>query len=59
MTPANRNTAVEIAAAADLVAGYGPVKEAGAAAFRARVAELLPLLDAAPAPAGEKVAETA
>lgn len=32
--------AIELAAAADLIAGYGPVKEAGVAAYRARVAEL-------------------
>jgi indolepyruvate ferredoxin oxidoreductase len=49
-TPATLHTAVEIAAAADLVAGYGPVKEQGAAAFRARVAELLPELDRTPVP---------
>ncbi len=59
MTPANHNAAIEIAAAADLIAGYGPVKEASAAAFRTRVAELLPMLDAAALPVGEKVAETA
>jgi indolepyruvate ferredoxin oxidoreductase len=39
--------AVEIAAAADLIAGYGPVKDAGVTAYRARIAELLPKLDGA------------
>ena len=38
------HAAVEIAAAADLIAGYGPVKDDGVAKFRARVAELLPKL---------------
>jgi indolepyruvate ferredoxin oxidoreductase len=38
--------AIEIAAAADLIAGYGPVKEAGVEAYHARVAGLLPKLDA-------------
>ena len=33
--------AVEIAASADLIAGYGPVKDEGVAKFRARVADLL------------------
>ncbi len=51
ITPANLHTAVEIVAAADLIAGYGPVKEAGVEAFRARVAELLPKLDVAEAAA--------
>ena len=36
--------AIELAAAADLIAGYGPVKDEGVAKFRARVAELLPQL---------------
>ena len=44
VTPKTMATAVELAAAADLIAGYGPVKEAGVAAYRARVAELLPRL---------------
>jgi len=39
--------AIELAAAPELIAGYGPVKDAGVAAFRARVAELLPQLEAA------------
>jgi indolepyruvate ferredoxin oxidoreductase len=38
--------AVEIAAAAGLVCGYGPVKQAGVAAYRARVAELMAQLEA-------------
>ncbi|MBW8752753.1 MAG: indolepyruvate ferredoxin oxidoreductase family protein [Sphingomonadales bacterium] len=50
VTPATLHIAVEIAAAADLVAGYGPVKDQGVEALRARVAELLPLLDAEPLP---------
>jgi indolepyruvate ferredoxin oxidoreductase len=56
VTPATMHTAVEIAAAADLIAGYGPVKDAGVEAYRARVAELLPKLDAASA---ERVPEPA
>jgi indolepyruvate ferredoxin oxidoreductase len=45
VTSATLHTAIELAAAPELVAGYGPVKEAGVEAFRARVAELLPKLD--------------
>jgi indolepyruvate ferredoxin oxidoreductase len=44
ITPGNVPAATEIAAAADLIAGYGPVKEQGVEAFRARVAEMLPRL---------------
>jgi indolepyruvate ferredoxin oxidoreductase len=44
VAPASLHTATEIAAAADLVAGYGPVKEAGVAAFQARVGDLMPQL---------------
>jgi indolepyruvate ferredoxin oxidoreductase len=36
--------AIEVAAAPELIAGYGPVKEEGVAKFRARVRELLPKL---------------
>ena len=36
--------AIELAAARDLIAGYGPVKQDGVAMFRARVMELLPKL---------------
>ena len=46
VTGETMHTAVELAAAADLIAGYGPVKDAGVAAYRARVAELLPALGA-------------
>ena len=49
VTPASMHAAVEIAASVDLVAGYGPVKEAGVEAYRARVLELLPTLAAVPA----------
>jgi indolepyruvate ferredoxin oxidoreductase len=35
----------EVAAAPELIAGYGPVKQEGVAKFRARVAELLGELD--------------
>ncbi len=41
MTPEKLAVAAQIAAAPALVAGYGPVKEAGVAAYRARVEELL------------------
>ena len=37
--------AIELAAAPALIAGYGPVKEAGVAAYRARVVELRPRLE--------------
>jgi indolepyruvate ferredoxin oxidoreductase len=59
VTAASVHIAVEIAAAADLVAGYGPVKEQGVEAFRARTAELLPKLAAETATADERVSETA
>jgi len=49
VTPETLHTGIEIAASADLIAGYGPVKDAGVAAYRARVAEMLPALDSAPA----------
>ena len=45
VAPGQMHAAVEIAASADLIAGYGPVKDAGVEAYRARVAELLPKLD--------------
>jgi indolepyruvate ferredoxin oxidoreductase len=41
MTPERLDVATQIAAAPALVAGYGPVKEAGVIAYRARVEELL------------------
>ena len=47
--PETLHAAVEIAATGELITGYGPVKEQGVAAFRSRVAELLPRLEAAPA----------
>lgn len=58
VTPQTMTAAVEIAAAADLVLGYGPVKEAGVAAYRERVAALLPGLGAESA-STERVAEPA
>lgn len=39
------HAATEIAASADLIAGYGPVKDAGVAQYRARVAELMAKLE--------------
>ncbi|PEQ14243.1 pyruvate ferredoxin oxidoreductase [Novosphingobium sp. PC22D] len=47
VTPATLDVAAEMAGSVDLVAGYGPVKEAGVEAFRARVEELRPGLAAA------------
>ncbi len=47
LTAQTVHAAVELAAAPELIAGYGPVKEEGVAAYRARVAELLPRLDGA------------
>jgi indolepyruvate ferredoxin oxidoreductase len=41
MTPERLDVATQIAAAPSLVAGYGPVKEAGVIGYRARVEELL------------------
>jgi len=58
VTPASLSVAVDIAACADLIAGYGPVKDAGVEAYRARVAELLPRLAVA-SPASEAVPESA
>ncbi|MDE2404154.1 MAG: indolepyruvate ferredoxin oxidoreductase family protein [Sphingomonadales bacterium] len=50
VTPQTLPLAREIAALPALVAGYGPVKEAGVARYRHRLGELLPRLRAAPAP---------
>lgn len=53
VTPATMPIALELAASAELIAGYGPVKDTGVQVYRARVAELLPKLNAAvmtPAP---------
>ena len=50
--------AVEIAASVDLIAGYGPVKEAGVEAYRVRAAGLLSQLSV-PAASTERVAATA
>jgi indolepyruvate ferredoxin oxidoreductase len=41
VTPETMHAAVELAASADLVTGYGAVKDAGVEAYRVRVAELL------------------
>ncbi|MDR2856683.1 MAG: indolepyruvate ferredoxin oxidoreductase family protein [Novosphingobium sp.] len=59
VTPGTMPVAIEIAAAAELVSGYGPVKHKGFAAWRARITELLPQLDSVPAAAGGGVAEIA
>ena len=45
IAPVQLPIAIEIAAAASSIAGYGPVKEAGVETYRARVAELLASLD--------------
>lgn len=58
VTPRTMGTAIELAAAADLIAGYGAVKDAGVAAYRARVADLRGRLSAAPS-AAERVPEPA
>ena len=47
VSPDTLPIAIDLAAAAELIAGFGPVKDAGVLAFRARVAELLPSLGAA------------
>ncbi|MCJ2179311.1 indolepyruvate ferredoxin oxidoreductase family protein [Novosphingobium album (ex Hu et al. 2023)] len=58
VTPETMPVAIELAAAADLIAGYGPVKDAGVEAYRARVANLLPRLSEAPVQS-ERVAQLA
>ena len=50
VTAAAMPAAIELAAAPDLIAGYGPVKDGGVAAFRAQVAQLLPKLSQAATP---------
>ena len=55
VTGATMHAAIELAAAPDLIAGYGPVKDEGVAKFRARVAEVLSKLEGASAkPARER-----
>ncbi|GGN39808.1 indolepyruvate ferredoxin oxidoreductase [Novosphingobium indicum] len=58
VTAETMHVGIELAASADLIAGYGPVKEAGVEAYRARVADLLPKLSGTSA-AVERVAEPA
>jgi indolepyruvate ferredoxin oxidoreductase len=55
VTGETMHAAAEIAASADLIAGYGPVKDEGVAKFRARIAELLPKLAKAEARVAEPV----
>jgi indolepyruvate ferredoxin oxidoreductase len=55
MTVDTMHAAVELAASPDLIAGFGPVKEAGVAAWRERVAQLRSALEKAP----ERVTEPA
>ncbi|MCB2072810.1 MAG: indolepyruvate ferredoxin oxidoreductase family protein [Novosphingobium sp.] len=52
VTPETMHAAVELAAAPDLIAGYGPVKEAGVETYRVRVAELLGKLGDGSSPSG-------
>ncbi|HUD27834.1 MAG TPA: indolepyruvate ferredoxin oxidoreductase family protein, partial [Novosphingobium sp.] len=52
-------TAIDLAASVDLVSGYGPDKDAGVAAYRARVAHLRGRLSAAPTASSERVPEPA
>jgi indolepyruvate ferredoxin oxidoreductase len=59
VTPRTMATAIDLAAAADLVSGYGPVKDAGVVAYRARVADLRGGLSAAPTTPSERVPEPA
>lgn len=59
VTPETTKVAVEIAAAADLLVGYGPVKEAGVVAYRARVADLLARFSAPSSVPAERIAEPA
>jgi len=59
MTAASTHAAVELAAAPELVSGYGAVKDAGVEAYRARVAELLPQLGEGAGVSMEPVGELA
>ena len=59
MTAGTTHAAVELAAAVQLVAGYGPVKHAGVEAYRARVAELLVQLGEPAAALARPVSEPA
>jgi indolepyruvate ferredoxin oxidoreductase len=47
----NIGAAIELAAAAGQIAGYGPVKDASVAAYRARLEVLLKAFEAPPAQA--------
>jgi len=58
VTAETMHVGIELAASADLIAGYGPVKDAGVEAYRTRVADLLPKLSGTSA-AVERVAEPA
>lgn len=59
VTPETMAVALELAASADLIAGYGPVKDAGVEAFRERVNELTQRLAATTSSAGERTPEPA
>lgn len=59
MTLGTMQAAIELAAAPELVSGFGPVKDEGVVAYRNRVAELLPKLESEVAPASETQAEPA
>jgi len=59
VTRGTMDTAIELAASVDLVSGYGPVKDAGVATYRARVADLRGRLSAAPTTPSERVPEPA
>ncbi|MET0588554.1 MAG: DUF6537 domain-containing protein, partial [Novosphingobium sp.] len=57
VTSGTMAAAIELAAAADLVAGFGPVKDTGVEAYRARVADLLPKV--APTSSSKRLPEPA
>lgn len=59
VTRGTMDTAIELAASVDLVSGYGPVKDAGVATYRARVADLRGRLSASPTTPTERVPEPA
>jgi indolepyruvate ferredoxin oxidoreductase len=57
VTPETMHAAIELAAAPELIAGYGPVKDEGVEAFRGRVAELMAKLETPAADAPSSMTE--
>jgi indolepyruvate ferredoxin oxidoreductase len=59
MSADSMHAAVELAAAPELIAGFGPVKDAGVEAYRGRVSELLPQIGESARSATQPVGEPA